>query len=341
MDGYGPLIDAHWGLETTQVLPSHRLDLRTTPPDVFKDESATDWFRLRWSDIGRPYIIPHISRRRRMWEEIYGQEMPERTQWEHFNKCFHDLFVSDIPAVRKKALKRLRKYLRAFDFTFAIESLRDYLHLSVWNRVHRVEDAIWDPRGKRALFDGLEVKHPRILFLGAADGYEAMQLLALYPGGEAVLVDYDEFCKTDRFGKFPESYPFLGKDPATGHWRVYHREHFRIDYLVEDIRNLKLGREFDIVLSVGLLEHYPDEQKPEVLEWHRKFLKPGGYAIITTPRDHFKSRLFFRLMGELMNFVYRELMTAHQLGLYAFENGFEILRCGYIKAHNAVIARSR
>jgi len=54
------------------------------------------------------------------------------------------------------------------------------------------------------------------LFLGAAEGYEAMQLSAMYPGGEAVLANYDEFCRTDRFGQFPGSYLFLGINPATG-----------------------------------------------------------------------------------------------------------------------------
>jgi hypothetical protein len=49
-----------------------------------------------------------------------------------------------------------------------------------------------------------------------------MQLGAMYPGGEVVLVDYDEFCKTDRFGLFPESDPFLGVDPATGDKRAYY-----------------------------------------------------------------------------------------------------------------------
>ena len=34
--------------------------------------------------------------------------------------------------------------------------------------------------------------------------YEAMQLAAMYPGGHTLLVDYDDFCRTDRFGKFPE-----------------------------------------------------------------------------------------------------------------------------------------
>jgi hypothetical protein len=42
-----------------------------------------------------------------------------------------------------------------------------------------------------------------------------------------------------------------------------------------------------------------------------------------------------------MNYGYRELMDTRQLALYAYENGFDILRAGYIKAHNALICRER
>jgi hypothetical protein len=37
----------------------------------------------------------------------------------------------------------------------------------------------------------------------------------------------------------------------------------------------------------------------------------------------------------------RELMTARQLGLYAWENGFRIERAGVIKAHNGLVCRVR
>jgi hypothetical protein len=97
------------------------------------------------------------------------------------------------------------------------EAIEELLHLAIWNKIHRVEDAVWDPRGKRALFEGLDVERPRILFLGAAEGLRGHAALGLYPGGHTVLVDYDEFCKTERFGHFPEAYPFLGRDPSSGH----------------------------------------------------------------------------------------------------------------------------
>lgn len=33
-------------LETTELTPTYRCDLRTQPPDLFVDESTTDWSRL-------------------------------------------------------------------------------------------------------------------------------------------------------------------------------------------------------------------------------------------------------------------------------------------------------
>lgn len=111
--------------------------------------------------------------------------------------------------------------------------------------------------------------------------------------------------------------------------------------MVDDIRHLTFGPEFDLVVSVGLIEHFPDSHKPEAIDWHRKFLKPDCYAIFTTPRNQWKSRLFYRVMADVMNHTYRELMTVEQMGLYIYENGFNILRHGYVKVHNAIIAQPR
>lgn len=329
------------GREAVRVLPTHVEDLRPGPPDVFEDLSDTEWDDLTWEELGRPYRVQNLSRHRRAWEAEHHEQMPVLVQWEHFNRRFHDLFSTQVPAERSRLRRRALRQAGGLRIGPLIGTLEEILQLEVWNYVQRVEDAVWDPRGKRALFEGLDVERPEILFLGAADGYEAMQLLATYPGGHAVLVDYDDFCRTERFGKFPAAYPFIGRNPATGDRKVYRKDDLEIDFVVEDIKNLDYGPEFDIVLSVGLVEHFPDELKPMAFEWHRRFLKPAGRAIFTTPRRELRSKAFYLVMGEIMNFGYRELMDARQLGRYAWENGFEILRCGYIKAHNGVIARPR
>jgi SAM-dependent methyltransferase len=163
----------------------------------------------------------------------------------------------------------------------------------------------------------------------------------MYPGGEIVLVDYDAFCKTDRFGAFPLDYPFLGVDPTTGHPRAWYRDEMPIEFVVSDIRDLSYGQEFDVVVSIGLLEHFPDAHKAECIEMHRRFLKPGGYVVMTTPRNQFRTRVFYNLMSDWMNHGYRELMDVRQMGRYCYQNGLDILRAGVIKAHNGLVMRSR
>ncbi|HLZ61360.1 MAG TPA: class I SAM-dependent methyltransferase [Ktedonosporobacter sp.] len=336
-----PYIDSDIGI--TQLKPTYRVDLRPThSKDVFYDANpVSDWGALSWKQIGRPYRVERWSQEKLRWERENDQELPVQTSWEMFNRSFQSLFDEDALEKRKEALVVFGKSLGSFQLHEAWESLEEVVLTSVWNRVHRVQDAIWDPRGKRALFEGLDIEKPEVLFLGAADGYEAMQLMAMYPGGHAVLVDYDEYCRTHRFGEFPEAYPFLGTNPASGAPKVWYRDEMNIDFEVVDIRDLKYGREFDVVVSIGLLEHFPDQYKPLALDMHRRFLKPGGYAIMTTPRVQLQSKLFYTLFADIMNFAYRELMDVTHLGLYAHENGFEILRHGRIKAHNGIIARAR
>jgi len=323
------------------VTPRFVLDLRDQAPDLFEDHTGTDWRTLTWRRAGRPHRVERWSREKKEFERTHGEPLPVLEGWKRFNANFHEFFVTDVPAAQARARSELAGALASLDVHGAREAVDEMLHLLIWNRVHRVEDAVFDPRGKRALFSGLDVKKPRILFLGAADGYEAMQLAAMYPGGHTVLVDYDDFCRTDRFGKFPESYPFLGVDPSTGHKRVWYRDEMDIDFEVEDIRNLKYGREFDIVVSIGLIEHFDDAHKPLVFDFHRRFVRPGGYVILTTPRDQLRSRAWYYVMSDLLNYGYRELMDVRQMGLYTTENGFDILRAGVIKAHNGLICRVR
>ena len=334
-----PFTEAHIG--HTELRDRYRIDLRRTERDVFADAPAIDWSALKWRDIGRPYRVENWSREKLEWEARRGEQLPVPEAWTMFNRSFQRLFDTDPLQARLEALKRAGRAVSKLELRAAYEAAHEVVQWTVWNRAQRVEDTIWDPRAKRSLFDGLDVERPRILFLGAADGYEAMLLSAIYPGGEVVLVDYDEFCREGRFGAFPAGYPFLGRDPRTGGERVWYREEMDIDFVVSDIRDLDYGREFDVVVSIGLVEHFPDDYKPVAFDFHRRFLKPGGYAILTTPRLHPRTRMFYLLFGDLMNFSYRELMDVRHLGLYAHENGFDVLRHGQIKTHNGVICRPR
>lgn len=332
-------------MDETFSHPQYRVDLRRYSEKEYNKfvrvNTVSDWSLLSWKDVGKPFEVTNYSKERTEWEKKNDQVMDPHTSWTYFNKSFHEWFIKDVPQEKNQSKKHFLRSLTSFKPVQVKQAIGDLVQLQLWNYVHRIQDGIWDPRGKRALFEGLHVERPRILFLGAAEGYEAMQLGAMYPGAEIVMVDYDEFCKTTRFGEFPEHYPFLGENPKTGQWKVIYKDDLNIEYVVDDIRNLDFGKEFDIVLSVGLLEHFPDEYKPEVADWHRRFLKEGGYAIMTTPRNQFRSRLYYHVMADVMNHTYRELMTVEQMGLYMYEAGFDILRHGYIKVHNGLICQPR
>ena len=317
------------------------VDTRDIAPDLFVDAGATDWSALTAGDVGVPFRTEKWARSRLEYEAREGEPLPIIEGWRRFNQSFHQFFLLDVPAAQAAARAQFGRAAARLQLHEAQHALADLARLAAWNKIQRVEDAVWDPRGKRALFAGLDVKKPRILFLGAADGYEAMQLAAMYPGGEIVLVDYDPFCATDRFGSFPLDYPFLGVDPATGHPRIWYRDEMPIHFEVADIRDLRYGAEFDVVVSIGLLEHFPDEHKAECIEMHRRFLKPGGYVVMTTPRNQLRTRMFYDLMADWMNHGYRELMDVRQMGRYCHVNGLEIRRAGVIKAHNGLVMTVR
>ncbi|UOQ44469.1 methyltransferase domain-containing protein [Halobacillus salinarum] len=329
----------------TRLFPQFRMDLRKFSEKEYNRfvtvNTVRDWSQLSWKQVGRPYEVRAQSNERRSWEQEQNREMDPHTAWTFFNKAFHEWFVKDVPSELDHSKKQFIKSLGSLKPAEIKHALGDVVRIQLWNYVHRIQDGIWDPRGKRALFEGLSLHKPKILFLGAAEGYEAMQLAAIYPRAHIVMVDYDEYCKTTRFAEFPGYYPFLGENPATGQPKVVYKDELNVDYIVDDIRNLDFGKDFDVVLSVGLLEHFPDAYKPEVCDWHRKFLKSGGYAILTTPRNQIRSRLYYKIMADVMNHTYRELMTVEQMGLYLYENGFDIKRHGYIKVHNGIVCQPR
>lgn len=328
-------------LETTEITQTYRVELRTQPPDVLEDYSDTDWKSLRWPDVGTPFALTEYSTKRLAWEAKHEEEMPEAMQWQLYNRDYFDIFSSDESEQKDQLKKQLRKSLLRLKITDADDTLQEMIRLKAWHNIHRSQDALWDPRGKREVFRDLEVDKPNILVLGAGDGYDAMVLLSMYQGGSAILVDYDHFCKTHRFGRFPDNYPFLSQDKQSGYWNIYHKDDLNIEYLTCDFRNLPFGREFDIVISPGLIDHYPDKYKALIFHYHRQFLRPGGYAIFTCAKDTKRLRFFYQVMKEILNFSYRELMQPKQLGLYAYLNGFRILRCSSIKAHNCIIAQER
>ena len=145
-------------------------------------------------------------------------------------------------------------------------------------------DAFWDVVGSKSavlkllysvhyrqylrLLRNVELASPRILELGAGIGVIPQRLIAEY-GGSAVLVDNNE-----------RAYALFEK------WRT---PASNVRYEKADIFDLDYEREFDLVCSDGLLEHFPDKRR--LLEIHRRAMRDDGYAIVWMPADSWLFRL--------------------------------------------------
>lgn len=93
-----------------------------------------------------------------------------------------------------------------------------------------------------------------------------------------------------------------------------------------DIFHYEPGRKFDVVFSIGLVEHFEDLE--DVLSHHHKFLKPGGYLLIVMPN-------FRGLNGLIQYFFDRSNLRQHNLKVMRpnqIELTFQNLGLGQIKS---------
>ena len=65
------------------------------------------------------------------------------------------------------------------------------------------------------------------------------------------------------------------------------RERFRTDDSIrcchQDVLDLRLSLQADLVLSVGLIEHFSPADTKQAIVAHFRLLRPGGLAVITFP----------------------------------------------------------
>ena len=81
-----------------------------------------------------------------------------------------------------------------------------------------------------------------------------------------------------------------------------------IEYLHQDINNLKFKKKYDAVLILEVLEHIEDWKK--IIINVKKLLKPGGKMIISTINRNFFSKLFAIFIAEnILKWVPKETHT--------------------------------
>ncbi len=183
------------------------------------------------------------------------------------------------------------------DIQKMIEKVRKHLTENTMQLTFSLTEVIRD------IFSDFKMKEkPKILELGAGTGFLTRCLIEQYEGS-GVLVDNNE-------NSF-KSYSSLN-DKCSG----------PIKYIVQDIFDLNLEERYDIICSFGLIEHFKD--KSEVINIHKKFLKPDGYNLIIVPFDSILTRIFFDVHLEL-NLGYRELLSERDLKSILIKQKLEIL----------------
>lgn len=138
---------------------------------------------------------------------------------------------------------------------------------SRWSQRHAVdEQALRRIRAREEWMDVIAGSIPQVpldvLELGCSPGTLSAALMAGTPWN-AFGIDYsddaDEFVKAfERIGKTATLYK-------------------------GDIFDTPIDRQFDVVCSFGLIEHFRGRELDELLEIHHNYVRPGGYVIILLP----------------------------------------------------------
>jgi SAM-dependent methyltransferase len=114
---------------------------------------------------------------------------------------------------------------------------------------------------------------------------------------------------------------------------------FVLDDVITHAANPVHRDAFDLVYSVGLLEHFPDKRK--ILDAHIALTRPGGLVLIYVPIDTPAVRELSRLAAEWENFGYRELLTPDELRSAVADPRLEVVRSEPVGMFAAVWARKR
>ena len=207
-------------------------------------------------------------------------------------------------------------------------------------RAQQRRDAVHDFAGKLAALARLRVPpDPSIVFFGAEAGWEAAILQALFgAGGEVVLIDQDPAAH-ERFLNAPRKVRVRAPRGSDGRWIELKRDLEGWSYLRQNFFDVPPAGRFDVGIDWGLIEHFHDAGKGNLMTHFRRFLKPGGLQICSCPRDRLAVRLFYRAFADELNVGYRELMTLSELAERIESAGGVIESRLTLPAHNIVAYR--
>ncbi len=244
--------------------------------------------------------------------------------WTRFNGNFDRLLSTDWRRVNDGTSYRLSRRL---------------LRLVIAYAQHK-RHAILDFESKIRIFSRLPIPlNPNIVFFGAEVGWEAALIQALFGSeGKVFLIDNDP-AAYQRFLNAPQTVRIRAPRGSKNRWLVVQRNNTGVEYRRENFFDVTNDAEFDVGIDWGLIEHYPDSGKRDVLDVFKKFLKPGGLHISSCPRNRLVVRLFYRAFSDELNLGYRELMSLSELSAHLEGAGCHVEDRFRLAAHNVVTWR--
>lgn len=150
----------------------------------------------------------------------------------------------------------------------------------------------------------------RVLDAGTGFGQYAYFIASEFPNSDVLAVDI----KTDYLDNGRR---FIDRT-AVGH---------RVRFAKADLTVLDLDSDFDLVLSVDVMEHIEDDRT--VFRNFERVLKPGGYVVINTPSDQGGSDVRDSREQSFIQEHVRPGYSRTELTGKLQESGFEIVKCIY------------
>lgn len=140
--------------------------------------------------------------------------------------------------------------------------------------------------GMQRLLNNLHVQKPSILELGAGTGLDSEWLVRKF-GGKALLVDNCDYIirKSKKY--------FRGKKLG-------------IAFLKSNVEDIKFKKGYDLVYSVGLLEHFYDKDLHQIFRRHMDASKKTGYVMVFVPNDKWVYNFYRRILTILGSWVWDE-----------------------------------
>lgn len=166
------------------------------------------------------------------------------------------------------------------------------------------------------------IKKPIILELGCGTGQISARMIKRY-GGKATLIDYSR----------------NALEIAKQSFRMHG---LPVKAVISDVFKYRSKEKYDLVHSEGLIEHFKGKRQKELVNIHKRFVRQGGYVLISVPCTTWYYRLWRRFQEKRgkWNFGYEKPMTPDELKRLMKACGLDVIETTKIFKFSFALAKA-